>query len=99
MIFTQEQLEDIQRDGMLGKSLIEVSIRLKIPYQELYRSYSDPNSHVKAFYDYGISKGKIVTDDILFKLAENGSISAKTAYDTKMNLAFYTNLFSEIDNS
>jgi hypothetical protein len=98
MIYTQEILEDIELDAQLGKSLLEISVRLGIPYSELYRDYANPDLLVKKFYDFGISKGKTITDNALFKLAENGSSSAKDAYDKKLTIAHFTNVFNEIDS-
>jgi len=94
-----EILEDIMKDAMLGLSLMEISIRLNMPYQEFYEDYCILNTQVKAYYDAGRSKGKIETDKSLFELAKSGSTAAKDAYDDKLIQAHLQNSFLEILNS
>lgn len=97
MIYTVEILEDIQLDAKLGKSLQEVAVRLGISFSRLYEDYCNTDLQVKKFYDYGASQGMLLTDNALFELANNGSATAKAAYDKKMQVAYLTNVYREID--
>lgn len=99
MIYTQEILEDIQLDAKLGKSLQEIAVRLGISYNRLYADYCNIELSVKKFYDYGTSQGMTLTDNALFELAHNGSATAKAAYDKKVQVAYLTNVYHEIDNT
>lgn len=97
MTYSKEILDDIAEDAKQGLSLQEIAIRLNVPYDTLHEDYCAENSDIKRFYDYGQAKGKSLTDAQLFKLSQNGSVSAKMLYDKKMLTAQLTNIYREID--
>jgi hypothetical protein len=97
MIYAKEILDDILLDAKNGLSLIEISVRLGVPFDRFYVDYCNPETNVKRYYDHGQAEGKTKTDLQLYKLAQNGSVSAKLAYDKKMLVAHLANLYKEID--
>ncbi len=99
MRYNPEILDDIMTDAMHGFSLLEIAVRLGIPYEIFFADYKNETLQVKRYYDAGRSKGKIETDSVLYNLAKNGSATAKQAYDKKMIDAELSNKFLEILNS
>ncbi len=97
--YTTEILEDIMIDATLGRSISEVAIRLGISYVKLLDDYNNPTTQIKRYYDAGVLEGKTKTDKQVYKLALNGSSSAKQVYDNKLLEAKLTNEFSKILNS
>jgi len=99
LTYTPDILEDIMLDAKLGLSLLDISIRLDIPYNQFYADFCNAETQIKLYYDAGRSQGRIETDKALFDLAKNGSTSAKLSYDNKLTEADLKNKFIEILNS
>jgi len=98
MKYSQQILDDILIDAKNGLSLSDVSLRLGMPFPELFSDYNNPEYEVKRHYDAGAAQGDTITNSALLGLAENGSVLAKAAYDKKRTLANIKNIFDAIDN-
>ena len=99
MDYIPEILEDIMLDAKHGFSLSDIALRLGIPYSELYSDYLNSSTEVKAYFDAGISQGRVETDKALFELAKNGSTSAKAEYNKRLLSSELETIFKEILNN
>jgi len=99
MIYIQQILDDILLDAKIGLSITQIADRLGIPSDEFFGDYYNPELSVRRYYDAGVLQGTVETDNELYKLAKNGSLSAKEIYDTKKTEAGLSNVFYEIFNS
>lgn len=86
-------------DAMLGLSLLDISNRLGITFNELFDDFNDDETQVKLYYNSGRAKGQIETNRSLYELAKNGSAVAKNEYDKKLTESNLSNSILEILNS
>jgi len=96
MKYSQTNLDDIAFDAKLGRSLTEVANRLGISYQELLLDYNDIETKVKQYYLTGQLEGMVETDNQIYTLSRNGSVTAKAVYDKKQEEAKLSNIFRDI---
>jgi len=99
MNYTQQILDDILLDAKLGFSIAQTAARLGMPVDAFYQDYYNSQLKVRDYYDSGKAQGDVETDNQLYTLAKNGSLSAKEAYDKKKTEADLSNVFYEIFNT
>jgi len=83
MIFTDEQINEIESLSAVNYTIKQVAMYLNIPLLELRNEYDNPQSKFKYHYDRGQLIAQAQIDMSNLESAKKGNITAQQRYDKR----------------
>ena len=77
-IYSPEEIATICECAKMGFTLEETAIVLQIPYDDFFNEYNYKNSFVRKSYNLGFLQSRMLLNQKINSLAQNGSAAAQS---------------------
>jgi hypothetical protein len=96
MVFTTEQIEEIEKLAGINYSVRQIAMYLGVDVNEMMTEYADEVSRFRYHYDRGALISQAQVDMSTVDAAKNGNITAQQRYDKRKKETTYQQLKEEL---